>query len=144
MRHLALTWLGSLLLAIACGCASLGKQTKVDETIRGGQTVTTSEYDDEEKNYAGDLAPLDREDAAETMHSLQPQIQHCTGKYRESGTTTFIISVTAGGRVRAVRSEGGFAGTAQAECIAKVIHSAPFPPCAPTTFPFPLTINVRR
>ena len=58
MRHLALTWLGSLLLAIACGCASLGKQTKVDETIRGGQTVTTSEYDDEEKNYAGDLAPL--------------------------------------------------------------------------------------
>jgi len=137
------TWMEWFLLAAIVGCASPGKTRKVDETIRGGQTVTPSEFQDEEKNYAGDLAPLEHADVTATMRALQPQVHRCTNKHNEGGTTTFIISVAAGGKVRAVRSEGGFAGSPQAECIAKVIQAAAFPPCAPTTFPYPLTINAR-
>jgi len=134
---------GSLVVAALVGCASPGKPRKVDETIRGGQTETPSAYQSEEKNYAGDLPPLEHEDVTATMRALQPQVHHCTNQYNEGGTTTFLISVAAGGKVRAVRAEGGFAGSPQAECIAKVIQAAAFPPCAPTTFPFPLTIKDR-
>jgi hypothetical protein len=89
------------------------------------------------------LATLTQHDIVAAMSALQPKVQACGNTFRIPGTATASISVARDGKVSSATVTGKFAGTPLGECVEAAAKSAEFPPCYPTTFPWPFSFIQR-
>lgn len=123
-----------------------GMSGKNEKTVKNQDEADgmSSPFDHEDHDKSPvKLATLTQRDIIAAMSALQPKVQACGNTFRIPGTATANISVARDGKVSSATVTGKFAGTPLGECVEAAAKLAEFPPCYPTTFPWPFTFTQR-
>lgn len=116
---------------------------EADQDLKYKPSVKVQEPPDTGNKSKDKLETLTKLDIISGMKAVQPLVQDCADRYKIEGTGLATVSVSENGKVTSATATGKFAGTALGRCFEAAAKSAVFPPCIPTTFPWPFTLSPR-
>jgi hypothetical protein len=121
------------------------KQAKsIDDLLGGtGKKKGGSGAGEKPPKSQAKLVTLAQADIVAAMKGVQPKVQACADRFKQSGTAMAKISVAAGGKVNKALVTGKLAGTPAGACVEAAAKSAKFPPCEAMIFPWPFALRPR-